>query len=981
MGAVLAARIPQPSTALAGVAALALGSSVLAQDEPEPLELTAVVVTGSRIPRPDFESASPIVTVGQEAFDSSGAPTVEATLNRLPQFAPSLGSTSNNPGLGGQAALDLRGLGRQATLVLIDGRRMVPANVVGIADVNLIPPTLIERVEIITGGASSVYGSDAVAGVVNFLLKESFEGFELGGFYGQTDRGDGAQWDLNLTAGRLFAGGRGTVYAFVGHAERKLVTAGDRAFSRYPLQYVGPGNGSLGPDSAFVAIGNRGIEDGVANLPIAGPNPIGAGAFDTLFQRYGYDPGAVPLQNFLGFNQDGTLFAQGTGAPGSVANFRGTLDPVMAGDRLVSYNFAPPNALQLPLERTSAFSRLQFDLSPAMKLYAEGIYAGYETTLQHAPTVAEDIFPRSNPFIPDDLALLLDSRPNPEADFRWLKRMSVVGPRVQRNEYDVYQGALGFNGHAFGDWKYDAYVLQGETRWRDRQFGNVLRSRMRELTFALDGGLAACGGFDIFGPTSVPEACAGYIGVDAANDTRARRFVAEASLQGPLLEMRSGELRTAFGVFHMRDRFTYTADPIASVILPDGSIDILGFNASDDIDGEERNTDLYVEALVPLPLGRAEARALDLGLGYRHARYDSAGSADAYKLELLYRPVDALRLRGSFQQAVRAPSVGELYWPQLPAIIGGVRDPCRADSAARNGPDATAVEALCLAQGIPPELLAGFQTPFDSVIGLRGGNPDLESERGQTWTAGAAWSPAHEHPQFGWLQLSLDAYRIEVKDAISGLPFGSIVELCFDPGANPDFSPERIWCTLFSRDPDTGQISEALEIPRNLARVETRGVDLQLDWRKAVGPGYLSAKLLASRLGSFRRSAGAGAPVDDLAGTIIRSPGQSYPKWKGLLGLRYAWRGASVFAQARYVDHMQRQGLPEFEVPSRTYLDLFGDFAFSGGPIDGLRLGLGIENLTDRRPPIIAGALPDNTDPQQYDILGRRYFLRLSYRR
>ena len=207
-----------------------------AQDD----DLEQVIVTGSRIARPDFDSASPIVSVTEELFERTGSRTVESTLNTLPQFVPAFTSTSNNPGNGGQANVSLRGLGPTATLVLVDGKRLMPANGDGVTDLNIIPSSLIESVEIITGGASAVYGSDALAGVVNFKLKRKFDGVEIDGTWGQTDRGDGTQYEAGLTAGTNFADGRGldrraTSVTPTASSSR----TSDRDFSRYPMAYSG----------------------------------------------------------------------------------------------------------------------------------------------------------------------------------------------------------------------------------------------------------------------------------------------------------------------------------------------------------------------------------------------------------------------------------------------------------------------------------------------------------------------------------------------------------------------------------------------------------------------------------------------------------------------------------------------------------------------------------------------------------------------
>ena len=213
--------VPQGGQSL--LATLGLVTSLaLAQEA----DFEQVIVTGSRIARPDFDSASPIVSVTEDFFRRNGSRTVESQLNTLPQFVPSFTSTSNNPGNGGQANLDLRGLGTTSTLVLVDGKRLIPASGNGVVDLNIIPASLIESVEIITGGASAVYGSDALAGVVNLKLKREFDGFQIDGTWAQTDRSDGTQYEAGLTAGTDFAGGRGSVVGFVGYADRELDHAG-----------------------------------------------------------------------------------------------------------------------------------------------------------------------------------------------------------------------------------------------------------------------------------------------------------------------------------------------------------------------------------------------------------------------------------------------------------------------------------------------------------------------------------------------------------------------------------------------------------------------------------------------------------------------------------------------------------------------------------------------------------------------------------
>jgi len=959
------------------------------KDLDQPAKLERVSVTGSRIARPDFESASPIVTVPAEAFEQTGALTVEGTLNKFPQFVPGFDGTSNNPSDGGKAQLDLRGLGSEATLVLIDGRRLIPSTGTGVADVNIIPPSLIERVEVVTGGASAVYGSDAVAGVVNFRLKPYFEGIEFGGSAARTSENDGEQWDINVTAGTRFADGRGSVYGFVSRSERELLTYDDRSFSRYSLTYLGPGGGITGPKNGFVPFGSSVLQEGLTFISAgSGGNQMTQEAFDSLFESYGFPAGSVPFQPRLGFNSDGTLFTRGTFAPGSVVNFRGEQDPFFFNDFAYSYNFAPDNALQLPLERTSFFSRGTFDVSPSMQVYAEGLYADYSVSTRLAPTPASfEFMPVTNPYVPADLKFLLDSRPVPDEPLYWAKRLSELGPRKSETRYDTYQATVGLEADVFDWWELDAYVQYGESDQSEDQSGNASRSRMEELSFSPDGGLATCGGFDVFGVGSISPGCAQYISVGGSNDIFTSQFLAEVSIEGPVMELPAGDLRMAFGVFHKRDEYSYTADPIVQEFLPDGRSEVVGFNASDDVDGDESNTDYYVEALVPLLADVPGARSLELGLGYRYADYDAAGGADSYKAELLYRPVDSLRLRGSYQRAIRAPSVFELYQPQLQNFwFNDPRDPidpCVAGSDARTGPDAAAVEALCLAQGVPSDLLPGFEYATDTIRGFSGGNPDLEPEDADTYTLGVAWTGGRPSAGAGQFQASADWYRIEVEDAIQPVLARELVSLCFDPAANPGFSPDNQWCNYFGRAEASGEIVDLYEINRNVGRFKTSGVDVQLDWRRDVGPGTLGLNWLVSWLDTYERNAGAGAPTQNFEGQISSEVGYfgvggSLPEWKWTLAASYAWGGLDTTLRWRYIDAMDDGGEPDFEVPSRDYLDLYASYAFAGG-LDGLIVGLGVENIGDEDPPIYPSYVQANTNPSQYDVLGRRYFLRLTY--
>jgi len=943
---------------------------VIAQDE----EIEQIIVTGSRIARPDFESASPIVTISEARFELTSSATVETTLNSMPQFVGSWGSASNNSPAGGQAQASLRGLNNSATLVLIDGRRMVPSNGYGVPDLNLIPPSLVQSVEVLTGGASAVYGSDALAGVVNFKLLGEYEGLEFSGDWAETGYGDAQAYSAGLTGGTNFAAGRGSIMGFVGYSKRDLLTQGDRKFSRVALSYQGPGTGGVGPGGEFLPQGSPNIEEGRATFA---SNPA---AFNALFEKYGYPAGTVPYQREFGFNADGSLFTQGDfETPGSVANFRGAKNPQTYNDRRYTYNYAPPNALQLPLNRTSFFVNGSFEFSESAEVYLQGIYGDYSVDQRLAPTpVPRVYFPPTNPYIGADLKFLLDSRSNPEARVQFSKRTLELGPRISENDYSTYQATLGLRGTVFSDWQYNAYAQYGASNQKVFSTGNVSVSRFEELLYAPDGGKAICGGLDPFGLDSISAECARYMAVELTDRQDVSQFSAEFTLSGEPFELPAGPLNTVFGVFYKQDEYSLRPDELSSTFLPDGRPDISGaVGGQGDVDGEDHNVDVYVEALVPLIADLPGVQSLQTVLGYRYSDYASSGGTSSYKAELLYQPADPLRFRGSFQHAVRAPSVFELYNPQLPYFPGiNPPDPCSVGSEQRTGPNGAAVDALCLAQGIPSDLLPIFDYQDDFVEGFSGGNPDLQPEKATTYTVGFVFGSPFSHPALANTQLSLDWYDITISDAINVYGAWQFVPNCYDPKFNPDFNVANQYCGWFSRDPETGVIIDAYEINRNIASTEVSGIDLQLDWGMEAGPGKVGATWLVSWMDDYLYKTD---PKDEAIQWVNTGCCPTLPEWKWNLDTRYTVGGLTTSVVWTYLGKFHSFSESDFDVPSTNYFDLTLAYEFDESNLDGLTLRAGITNALDEQPPIFPDYQQANTDPSVFDVIGRRYWLSVTY--
>lgn len=958
-------------------AGLALASVSAAHAEEAPLE--QVVVTGSRIPRPGLDSASPIVTLPASSFEQTADLSVERILNTLPQIVPAATAYSNDPSADGMATVSLRGLGAAQTLVLVDGKRLMTADGRGTVDLNLLPPSLISGVEVVSGGASAAYGSDAVAGVVNFRLRDEFDGVMVTGRYADAWPGDASDYTLDITAGAPIADGRGSVVGYAGYTRRGQLNQSNRDVSRTPLRYYPTPEGG----GEFVAEGGLAPEGAAIVFP-------SVQAFEELFTTYGYPPGSVAPQAGFGVNPDGTLFTIGNGSPGSVVNYRGPVDPDLPNDRFHTWNGAPTTALRMPLERATLFGRASFDLTGMDRLYAQLIYSDYTVDRQLSPVEAQILLvPPTNPYVPPDMKFLLDSRPAPDAPFRFLRRITETGPRKARNERSLLQATAGVAGRFADDWAYDAYLQWGRNNRTERQSGNVSIGRFQDLAFAPDGGYSICGEFDPFLVGHISPECAEYIALDGSNRATLEQFIAEATLHGSIGSLPAGEVRTAIGTFYRGDRFDFDPDPASSAMLPGvpGVIgprpDVSGFASSPARSGEQSNVDLYGELLFPLLRDLPGAASLDLDLGARWSNYRHGGTANAYKAEATYRPVRPVMLRGSYQRAVRAPSIDELFYPQMSNqfIIGSadVNDPCDVRSAARNGPDSARVEALCLAQGVPEAKLAEYRFPLKRVDGVSGGNPELESEQADTLTVGLVLEPPSTMASLSGLRVSIDWYAIDLDDAIGRWDAMSAVARCYDPAYNPGYDVDNIYCSFFTRVATTGDI-RALILDRNIGRIETQGVDLQVDFARPLGEGSVTASLYLTRVYHWNYSDPSGGQTDYVGTIGSGGLGRALPEWKSLLSIGYTRHALSVVGRWNYIDGMRDATYPYFEVPARNYLDVGASWAIGSGTYDGLSLQAGIDNLTDTDPPVFPSYAQANTDPSVYDVLGRRYYLGASYR-
>jgi outer membrane receptor protein involved in Fe transport len=487
-----------------------------------------------------------------------------------------------------------------------------------------------------------------------------------------------------------------------------------------------------------------------------------------------------------------------------------------------------------------------------------------------------------------------------------------------------------------------------------------------------------------FGKGSISAECADYMSVDALNKIDVKQKIAEATITGPLFALPAGDLSAAFGVFYKKDEFSFIADEklraetTGAFGLPVRA-DVSGFNATDNTTGETDSTEFYVETLIPLLADRPGIQRLDATLGYRFADYSTAGGVNSYKAELTYAPSDPFLIRGSYQRAVRAPNITELFQPQVTNFPSfNPPDPCNATSAQRTGPNGAAVRDLCLAQGLPAALINNFNYANQQVEGLQGGNPDLGEETADSLTLGVVWN-SNLDGIFSDFRASVDWYSIEIQDAISFVAAETFMDRCYDPQFNPNFEVDNFYCSFFTRNTFNGEVTDAAETKQNLGAINTSGVDIQFDWALDAGPGRLSMNWVGSWLDKWEQQELPGDVFTQYGGTIGTSIATAFPDWKWTFNLNYNIAGVGLNARWRYVDGMSDESEPQFQVGSYSYFDVAASYGFGDGMLKGLGLRAGVTNLFDKDPAIYPSYVQSNTDPSTYDVLGRRYFMAVTY--
>jgi outer membrane receptor protein involved in Fe transport len=978
-----------------------------AGDEAAAEDSTPIIVTGSRIARPNLDSNSPVSVVTGEQTVANADVTLDTFLNTLPGVNPAGTTTSNNPGNGGQSNIDLRGLGSNRNLVLINGRRPMVSSSSQTVDLNTIPQGLIERIDVTTGGAGAAYGADAIAGVVNMILKDDFEGIDLRATYSNTvSEMDAREYQISGTIGGNFADGRGNIAFSAEYSQRQGLIKAQRPFSDQATSTTG-----TFPTGRYTQ---------------SAGNPISQAAINALFASYGVAPAQTPNGTQLGFNSDGTLFGVGTfNSPVDVSNFRYALDSA-ANPNLnffpdfYSYNFDIVNILVLPLERKSAFLTGHYEINPSFDLFIQGGFTEYTSSTALAPTpvgtgivnptstasglnarsplvapggrITGLVAPITNPFLPTDLRNLLLTRTGDDPNLagtgaaegvRIGYRFLPTGLREQVLDNEVLQGLIGLRGEIAEGWRYEAYYSWGRTTIDQEARGNVNVQRVQELLEAADGGRSLCaGGFNPFGVQPLSPECVAYVDEVGRTKTTFTQKIAQAYVSGELTELPGGPLGVVFGLESRK--FRYAFDP-GSLFGP-----IAGFNTATPDLGTNSFLDFFGELRAPI------MDNLELSLTARHSKsdfndiqngVDGAPSKDwAYGGTLSYSPIDSVRLRASYQHSVRAPNFGELFsgGGSFPQIF----DPCSASSNFRTTGGAAATN-LCVATGVGSTTAATFAaTPGGQAFITVTGNPNLKPESSDTFTVGGVFTA-------GGFTGSIDYYNIKIKDTIFSPDVNEIIASCYGYNdINPNLAASSPYCAGIARsgnnitgiylpaslggDPATGYFQAI-----NQGSVKTSGIDVQLGYRLPTPfvseTSAINFNLLLNYLIDFK-NVGLGGLKTDYAGSASyfgAGLGTSFPRWKGTMNM--AWQlddNLKFDTRVRYIHKMVNRAAKQF--PGETFTGpgsvWYFDFGLEAN-VDALTFRLGLNNAFDRQPETYAPNVQSGTDPSLYDVLGRRAYV------
>ncbi len=953
------------------VAALvAYSSSAAAQNvaegaSPQEASQTEITVTGTRIQQPGLISTSPVTTVDSGEIRLQGATNIENVLNRLPQVTADANENVSN-GSDGTARVNLRNLGSNRNLVLVNGQRLLPIQA---TDVNFLPSFLVDRVDVVTGGASAVYGSDAISGVVNFILRKDLNGVLADVQYGfsnhhnddQARRAlisasgyqnalsspiDGQRFDANIAVGKNFADGRGNIMAYFGYREVQPITQANRDVSACALD---PTNNN----TEFTCGGSSNNEFGLFQ-PLNGPNA------------------GVAFNN----TRDGAK----TWVPYN-SSFR--------------YNYAPLNYFQRNDKRYTAGAFARFEADPAAEVYASFMFMDDRTNSQVAPSALFQgttyTVNCNNPLMSVQQGQLLCGAAYGTAATQdlFIGYRPVAAPARPRRDdlrHTDFRVTGGVRGEIAPGISYDVNGLFSRVLFNENYQNDIDPVRAnRGLNVVNVNGVPTCASVvDASDPACVPLNVFQYAGLSAESldyiysPTFTRGMDKETVLSGTVTaDLTSYGVQSPWadqglgivlGVEHRRESLVFHADALAQ---QKGTLEARGaFNV----------TEFFTEVRLPIFENRPFAEELTLTGGYRYSKYSTRDEGiSTYKGEIAWAPIRDIRFRAGYNRAIRAPNISELFAAQGLGNISA-QDPCSGAS-----PSATA--AQCAATGVSAAQYGHIiECPSEVCVAQGGGNPALRPEQADTYTAGVVLAPRF----LKRFSLSIDYFNIKVRDYISSIPASLTISQCIATG-------DPFFCSLFHRDPRTGVLfgeqGYVISTTQNTGSLKTSGFDIGANYAVDTGVGGFSLSFIGTWLKELRTEPLPGLGGYDCVGLFGPTCGQPSPEWRHQARLSWSDKAdiASVSLNWRYIGPTKLTNNTDdpfltgpayvlnASLPAYSYFDL----ALSAKVQQNIAFRLGVNNLLDKDPPAVAQGLlysfgNGNTYPGVYDVAGRTFFIGLN---
>lgn len=964
-----------------------------------------IIVTGSLISNPNLKQSTPVNVTTAEEIQLQQNNVAEEVLRTIPGIVPSVGSAVNN-GNGGASFADLRGLGSNRNIVLLDGHRIVPSNFVGRVDLNNIPLALIERVDALTGGASTTYGADAVSGVVNFITRKDFVGAEISVGEQVTNKGDGNFVRTDITLGANFDDGRGNAVLSIGYQQSDPIYQGDRDFS---IDGVDSFSGTLGGSGTSVP------------SRVTGTRPI--------------DPATgLPSVNPATSNGGTRQIDPTTGrAVGTFALF----------------NFNPYNIFQTPFQRYNIYGAAHYEASDAVELYTRGLFSKNTVKTIIAPSGSFGsavTVPLSNPFLPTALrnqfcalnvapvdpvtntqltyvprytpaectaAAAATSTTDPNyrtVTFNLSRRLVEGGPRISDFSTTIFDYQVGARGNITDTMKWDISGSYGESENRQTLQNYALTSKIRQAVLATNSTscLDASGGcvpLNIFGAAgSISPAMASFIQGEATTLNKTSLAQVRAIATGdfgfaspwaddPISFAAGGEYRKYHASQH--------ADSLAKQA---GELGGAG-GAAPDVDGGFDVYEAIGELNIPLVQDKPLFDSLVLEAGIRYSRYTVDAptqpkfNTTTYKFGASWAPVKDVKFRANYAHAVRAPNIGELFGPIVTGLTNLAVDPCAGAAPTANAN----LRAVCLAQGAPAATIGSILNPTAGQANATGGgNLNLKPETSNSYTFGAVIQPGF----VPGLSLTVDYYNIKVSGAITAPTPADAINACFSGlSASSATNPA---CLAIRRNPVTGGLdgdpstTAGLFVPlSNQGILKTDGIDVAFNYRHDLGFAKLALNFTGNYTFNSKFKANAVDPASldrECVGYYSVNcgfGGSLQPKFQWNQRTTLTFGDIDVSLLWRHIDSMQQEpddiangngpafqgNVPGFGTVDFQHIKAFDyfDLATRFGITEKIDLTLGVQNVFNRKPPIVGSTVGStafnsgNTYPSTYDALGRRF--------